>query len=64
MFTGPRHNSNSLGMWGAYGGAGSYYQGEIIVDCSIKPQTGKVVVASLDGESTDKRAHIENASQG
>lgn len=32
-----------------------YDQDEIIVDCSLTPETGKVVAASLDGEFMVKR---------
>lgn len=40
-------------------GAGIYDQDEIIVDRSIKPETGKVVVASLDGDFTVKRLGVD-----
>ena len=45
-------------------GAGIYDQDEIIVDRSIKPRTGKVVVASLDGEFTVKRLGVDRAGKG
>lgn len=45
-------------------GAGIYDQDEIIVDRSIKPQTGNVVVASLDGEFTVKRLGVDRQGKG
>ena len=45
-------------------GAGIYDQDEIIVDRSITPETGKVVVASLDGEFTVKRTGVDRRSNG
>lgn len=45
-------------------GAGIYDQDEIIVDRSIKPETGKVVVASLDGEVTVKRLGVDRDGTG
>lgn len=45
-------------------GAGIYDQDEIIVDRSIKPRTGKVVVASLGGEFTVKRLGVEREGKG
>jgi len=45
-------------------GAGIYDQDEIIVDRSIKPETGKVVVASLEGEFTVKRLGVDRYGQG
>lgn len=37
---------------------------EIIVDRSIEPRSGSVVVASIDGEFTVKRFHIDGQGQG
>lgn len=37
---------------------------EIIVDRSLNPKTGDVIVASLDGEFTVKRFHIDSAGKG
>lgn len=37
---------------------------EIIVDRSIEPRNGSVVVASIDGEFTVKRFHIDSQGQG
>ena len=45
-------------------GAGIYDQDEIIVYRFIKPQTGKVVVAYLDGEFTVKRLRVDRDGQG
>lgn len=45
-------------------GAGIYNQDEIVVDCSIKPETGKVAVASLEGEFTVKRLGVDRYGQG
>ena len=45
-------------------GAGIYDQDEIIVDRSIRPQVGKVVVASLDGEFTVKRLGVDRYGNG
>lgn len=45
-------------------GTGIYDQDEIIVDRSITPQTGKVIVASLDGEFTVKRLVVDRQGKG
>lgn len=45
-------------------GAGIYDQDEIIVDRSITPDAGKVVVASLDGEFTVKCLGVDRYGQG
>ena len=37
---------------------------EIIVDRSLSPKSGDVVVATLDGEFTVKRFHIDRAGKG
>ncbi|WP_237189510.1 LexA family protein [Rothia nasimurium] len=37
---------------------------EIIVDRSVEPRSGSVVVASIDGEFTVKRFHIDAQGQG
>ena len=37
---------------------------EIIVDRSLKPQEGSVVVAAIDGDFTVKRFHIDRTGQG
>lgn len=37
---------------------------EIIVDRSIAPKEGSVVVAAIDGEFTIKRFHIDRSGQG
>lgn len=41
-----------------------YDQDEIIVDRSLKPQTGKVVAASLDDEFMVKRLGVDRYGQG
>ena len=45
-------------------GAGIYGQDEIIVDRSIRPQAGKVIVASLGGEFTVKRLGVDRYGNG
>lgn len=45
-------------------GAGIYDRDEIIVDRSLKPETGKVVAVSLDGEFMVKRLGLDRYGQG
>lgn len=45
-------------------GEGICDQDEIIVDRSIKPETGKIVVANLDGEFTVKRLGVDRQGRG
>lgn len=60
-----RANTFVLRVYGdSMEGAGIYDQDEIIVDRSIKPRTGKVVVASLDGEFTVKRLGVDREGKG